>query len=90
VIGDGYFIYVCPECGNQSRGPGAHRMAGDDSCQGPRHAEDARTVRLMRVEVKVADEGTSSLLWRARRRRDQLELEWRRARGFVPTPAEAS
>lgn len=52
------YAYVCPYCGRQYRGPGAHSVAGDDAATSCLHAhEGERGVvqpRLVRIEVVPA------------------------------------
>lgn len=49
-----YFVYRCPTCGEQRRGPGGHRMAGDDMCQGIGPDGELHTSRLERIKVVPA------------------------------------
>lgn len=59
---DGYsdlYVYVCPYCRKQYRGPGGHRVGGDDlatSCFHRRPGERGLTQpRLIRVRVEPAE-----------------------------------
>lgn len=68
-----YAIYVCLECGEQSRGPAGHHVGGDDICSRGPHGEGSPSQpRLARIAVRVTDEGTNSHLQRARRRTEKL------------------
>lgn len=59
---DGYedlYVYVCPYCRRQYRGPGGHHVAGDDaatSCFHARPGERGVTQpRLVRIKVQPVD-----------------------------------
>ncbi len=67
-----YHIYVCLECGKQSRGPGGHSVAGDDICSGVHPKDGPSQPRLAKIPVAVIDVGTSHHLSRAVRRTDAL------------------
>jgi hypothetical protein len=50
-----YVVYLCPVCGEQSRGPGGHSVAGDDVCSNmSAHPKDGPSQpRLVRVAVEI-------------------------------------
>lgn len=75
---DVYYIYVCLDCGAQSRGPGSHSVAGDDSCSGAAGMKDHGQPRLAKVAVRVVDEGTRHHLVRARIAAKAALEEWQR------------
>jgi hypothetical protein len=61
VLGDSdagprWFVYVCPYCGQQYRGPSGHHVAGDDRATSCFHAHEGERgitqPKLVRVEVE--------------------------------------
>lgn len=84
---DHYDIYVCLECGTQGSPPDRD---GRTYCGAGAVAHPSGDIQpgLARIAVRVADEGTASHLWRARRR--TVDAYDRRERERRPDTVAAS
>lgn len=67
-----YFVWICPVCGQQYRGPSGHRVAGDDRATSCFH-EGVSQPKLERVKVARMDR-LEALAEENRHMRESLDL----------------
>jgi hypothetical protein len=69
VLGDSdagprWFVYVCPYCGQQYRGPSGHHVAGDDRATSCFHAHEGERGITQPKLVRARSVLTRFRLWR--------------------------